>query len=247
MAHSFVQAFDDEMEAFRAFARVYPETVLLVDTYDTLEGVKKVIALSKELGRDFRVRAVRLDSGDLVALAKAARTLLDAAGLRQVGIFASGGLDEAKIAALLFAGAPIDGFGVGTDLVVSADAPSLDIVYKLTEYAGEGRIKLSSGKRTLPGRKQVFRTFENGVAARDTIARADEMLPGSPLLKLVMRAGRRIEALKPLAEIRAECLAAISTLPPAIRGLKKTALYPVSVSDALSDDERKVRERLMRS
>ncbi len=169
MAHSFVQAFDQEIEAFRAFARVYPETVLLVDTYDTIEGVKKVIALAKELGDAFKVRAVRLDSGDLVALSKGARALLDAAGLSKVGIFASGGLAEAKIAELLSSGAPIDGFGVGTDLVVSGDAPSLDIVYKLTEYAGEGRIKLSSGKRTLPGRKQVFRT----IRGRDRAMRHD--------------------------------------------------------------------------
>jgi nicotinate phosphoribosyltransferase len=245
MAHSFVQAFDDESEAFRAFARVYPETVLLVDTYDTLEGVKKVIALAKELGSDFQVRAVRLDSGDLAALAKASRALLDEAGLENVGIFASGGLDETKIAALLAAGAPIDGFGVGTDLVVSADAPSLDIVYKLTEYASEGRIKLSSGKRTLPGRKQVFRVIENGAMAGDTIARADETLPGTPLLKQVMRAGRRIEAAEPLADIRTRCLSEIAALPPTISSLEKAARpYPVAVSAALADEEREVRARI---
>ncbi len=245
MAHSFVQAFDAEMEAFRAFARVYPETVLLVDTYDTLEGVKKVIALAKELGPDFKVRAVRLDSGDLVALSQDVRALLDAAGLSEVGIFASGGLDEAKIAALLSAGAPIGGFGVGTDLVVSADAPSLDIVYKLTEYAGKGRIKLSSGKRTLPGRKQVFRAVEDGIAQGDTIADADETLPGVPLLKQVMRAGRRLEPPEPLADIRARCLGAIAKLPPEIRALKKAdPPYPVAVSAALAEDERKVRERI---
>jgi nicotinate phosphoribosyltransferase len=245
MAHSFVQAFDDEMEALRAFARVYPETVLLIDTYDTIEGVKKVIALSKELGADFKVRAVRLDSGDLVALSKGARALLDAAGLKDVGIFASGGLDEAKIAALLAAGAPIEGFGVGTDLVVSADAPSLDIVYKLTEYAGKGRIKLSSGKRTLPGRKQVFRSIENGAATGDTIADADETLAGVPLLRPVMRAGRRLGAPEPLADIRARCRAGIATLPPEIRALEKAASpYPVAVSAALAEDERKVRERI---
>jgi nicotinate phosphoribosyltransferase len=245
MAHSFVQAFDDESEAFRAFARVYPETVLLVDTYDTLEGVKKVIALSKELGADFKVRAVRLDSGDIAALAKASRALLDEAGLKQVGIFASGGLDETKIAALLAAGAPIDGFGVGTDLVVSADAPSLDIVYKLTEYSGKGRIKLSSGKRTLPGRKQVFRVIENGAMAHDTIARADETLPGTPLLTQVMRAGRRIEAAEPLADIRTRCLSEIAALPPTISSLEKAAdPYPVAVSDALADEERDVRARI---
>ena len=244
MAHSFVQAFDDEMDAFRAFARVYPETVLLVDTYDTIEGVRKVIALAKELGDAFKVRAVRLDSGDLVALSIAARALLDAAGLEKVGIFASGGLDEAKIADLLAAGAPIDGFGVGTDLVVSGDAPSLDIVYKLTEYAGEGRIKLSSGKRTLPGRKQVFRVIEDGVAVHDTIARADEALPGMPLLKQVMESGRRLETPRPVADIRADCLDAIAKLPLALCALEKATPYPVAVSHALADDEHAVRERL---
>jgi len=245
MAHSFVQAFDDEMDAFRAFARVYPETVLLVDTYDTLEGVKKVIALAEELGDAFKVRAVRLDSGDLAGLAREARALLDGAGLEEVGIFVSGGLDEAKIAAMLAAGAPIDGFGVGTDLVVSDDAPYLDIVYKLTEYAGEGRIKFSSGKRTLPGRKQVFRLVEGGLAVQDTIARADEALPGTPLLKQVMRAGRRLDEPRPTADIRAQCLDAIASLPSALRTLEKAAPYPVAVSGALAEDEREVRERLV--
>jgi len=245
MAHSFVQAFDDESEAFRAFARVYPETVLLVDTYDTLEGVKKVIALARALGPDFHVRAVRLDSGDLVALSMAARALLDQAGLKKVGIFVSGGLDETKIAALLAAGAPIDGFGVGTDMVVSADAPSVDIVYKLTEYAGEGRMKLSSGKRTLPGRKQIFRVAENGVMTGDTIARADETLPSTPLLKQVMESGRRIVPPEPLADIRARCREAIATLPPEIRALEKAARpYPVAVSEKLAEEEREVRARI---
>ncbi len=244
MAHAFVQAFDDEMEAFRAFASVYPETVLLVDTYDTLEGVKKVIALARELGDAFKVRAVRLDSGDISALAKEVRALLDGAGLNRVGIFASGGLDEARIAALLSADAPIDGFGVGTDLVVSADAPSLDIVYKLTEYAGEGRIKLSSGKRTLPGEKQVFRVFDGGTAAGDTIARADEALPGTALLRPVMRAGRRLEKPESVAAIRARALHAIASLPPALRGLDEAAPYPVEVSPALTLLEERVRKRL---
>ncbi len=245
MAHSFVQAFDDEMQAFRAFARVYPETVLLVDTYDTISGVKKVIALADEMGSDFKVRAVRLDSGDLLALSCETRALLDAARLDKVGIFVSGGLDEAKIAALISAGAPIDGFGVGTDLVISGDAPSLDIVYKLTEYAGEGRIKLSSGKRTLPGRKQVFRTNENGIAKGDTIGDADETLPGAPLLKQVMRDGQRLETPRPLSDIRASCIEAIAKLPPDIRALEKAASpYPVAVSQALAEDERRVRERI---
>ena len=173
MAHSFIQSFDDEMDAFRSFARVYPSTVLLVDTYDPIAGVKKVVALAKELGDAFKVRGVRIDSGDLTALSKAARRILDEAGLPQVQIVASGGLDEYVILDLVAAGAPIDVFGVGTDLAVSGDAPALDIVYKLTEFGGEGRVKLSVGKRSLPGRKQIFRNYEHDVAVGDVIARAE--------------------------------------------------------------------------
>ncbi|WP_237213298.1 nicotinate phosphoribosyltransferase, partial [Falsiroseomonas oryziterrae] len=202
MAHSFVQAFDSEAEAFRAFARLHPETVLLVDTYDTAEGVRRVVALARELGDAFRIRGVRLDSGDLLALAREARAILDAAGLRQVQIFASGGLDEGRISALLEAGAPIDAFGVGTEMSVSGDAPALDLAYKLTSYAGIGRTKLSSGKRILPGRKQVFRRIEDGLAADDAIARGEERLAGRPLLQPVMRDGRRLRARPSLGAAR---------------------------------------------
>lgn len=193
MAHSYVQAHGDELAAFRAFAALYPDTVLLVDTYDTLAGVEKVIALAGELGEGFRVRAIRLDSGDLGELARRSRERLDRAGLERVEIFASGGLDEDRIADLVAAGAPIDGFGVGTQMGVSEDAPVLDMVYKLTSYAGEGRIKTSPGKRILPGRKQVFRVEEGGVAVRDVLARADERADehggGRPLLERVMAGG----------------------------------------------------------
>src|SRR5690606_31593197 len=137
MAHSYVQAHDDELEAFRAFCRVWPETVLLVDTYDTLEGVRRVIELSRELGHAFRVRALRLDSGDLDGLSRAARRLLAGAGLGRVRIRASGGLDEHQVDALTAAGAPIVTFGVGTSMGVSDDAPSLDLTYKLVDYAGK--------------------------------------------------------------------------------------------------------------
>ncbi|MFO7813803.1 MAG: nicotinate phosphoribosyltransferase, partial [Pelovirga sp.] len=145
MAHSYIQAHDDEREAFRRFACLYPETVLLVDTYDTLEGVRRVIELAGILGDQFNVSAVRLDSGDLLDLSKQVRTLLDQAKLGQVEIFASGGLNEDKITELISAGAPVDGFGVGTSMGVSKDAPDLDIAYKLCEYAGKGRLKLSPG------------------------------------------------------------------------------------------------------
>lgn len=235
MAHSYVQAHDSEPAAFRAFARLYPDSVLLVDSYDTLEGVRRVIALARELGEAFRIRAVRLDSGDLGALARAARALLDAAGLQRVEIFASGGLDETRIAALLAAGAPIDGFGVGTAMGVSEDAPGLDIAYKLCEYAGRGRLKLSPGKPILPGRKQVFRRERDGEAEGDTIARAGERLPGRPLLRPVMRDGRRLaEGRESLEAMRARARAGIAALPARLRALEPAEpAYPVAVSPAL--------------
>ena len=177
MAHSFVQAAQNEMEAFRAFTALYPETILLVDTYDTLQGVRHVIALARELGDAFKVRAVRLDSGDLADLATRTRAILDEAGLQRVEIFASGSLDEDTIAEIVAEGAPITGFGVGTSMGVSQDAPGLDIAYKLCAYGGRGRLKLSTGKPVLPSRKQVFRIEEDGRAVRDVIARAEEVLP----------------------------------------------------------------------
>ncbi|ATB27398.1 nicotinate phosphoribosyltransferase [Melittangium boletus DSM 14713] len=236
MAHSYVQAHDDERSAFRAYARRFPETTLLVDTYDTLEGVRKVVELSRELGPEFQVRAVRLDSGDLVSLAHSARRLLDAAGLEHVHIFASGGLDEDEVARLLEHHAPIDAFGVGTAMGVSTDAPALDMAYKLVEYAGHGRLKLSPGKVLLPGRKQVFRQEADGMAPRDVLARHEEALPGRPLLRRVMRAGRRLEDASPsLAAIRAHAREERERLPPAVRRLEPVRPpYRVDVSPALN-------------
>ena len=235
MAHSFIQACDTELDAFRAFARVYPYTVLLVDTYDTLEGVKNVIALAHELGDDFHVQAVRLDSGDLADLAFKARALLDAAGLQTVGIFASGGLDEERIAALMAQGAPINGFGVGSALGVSRDAPVLDIAYKLCAYAGRGRLKLSAGKPILPGRKQVFRVEDEDGAKYDVIARDGETLPGRPLLEPVMQAGRRLPVgRKELSAIRQYTQDQLSRLPEAVRALAPAdPPYQVQVSQEL--------------
>jgi len=147
-----------------------------VDTVDTIAGVRQAIALSRKLGSDFRVQGIRLDSGDLGELARRCRALLDEAGLAEVKIIASSGLDEYGIAELVAAGAPIDGFGVGTKLAVSADAPSLDMAYKLVAYAGTGRLKLSPGKRLYPGRKQVFRFVQEGMMARDVVGRHDERI-----------------------------------------------------------------------
>jgi nicotinate phosphoribosyltransferase len=215
LAHSYIQAHDDEYEAFRAFARLYPDTVLLVDTYDTLDGVRKVIDLARELGPAFRVSAMRLDSGDLGDLAIETRRMLDEAGLHHVGIFASGGLNEDEIARLAAMGARIDGFGVGTDMGVSRDAPALDIAYKLVEYAGQSRLKLSTGKVLLPGRKQIFRVDRDGVADHDVLGRRDEDLVGRPLLQQVMAGGRRTAAGRvSLDEARVYAKRELKRLPP---------------------------------
>jgi nicotinate phosphoribosyltransferase len=234
MAHSYIESFDTELDAFRAFARSFPRTTLLVDTYDTLGGVRRVIDLAKELGDDFHVNAIRLDSGDLAELAKGARRLLNEAGLQGVAIFASGGLDEYKIAELVAAGAPIDAFGAGTAMGVSADAPSLDIVYKLTEYAGRGRIKLSPGKAIYPGRKQLFRQEKDGRLTGDVIARADERHDGQPMLRLVMRRGQRVAPAPALQSIRERAACELAKLPPELHSLSKAQTpYPVEISRPL--------------
>lgn len=235
MAHSYIQAHDDELEAFRAFVRAYPETVLLVDTYDTLEAVRKITFLARELGDDFRVRAIRLDSGDMLALSVASRKILDEAGLERVGIFASGSLDESGVAELVARGAPVDAFGVGTKMGVSDDAPYLDTVYKLVEYSGRGRLKLSADKKVLPGPKQVFRVEENGTAVKDVLAASDEKLFGRPLLETVMRGGRRVNAVATdLQAARRRAADEIARLPAHVRALAPAdPPYPVEVSESL--------------
>jgi len=246
MAHSYVQAHEEEFESFLAFARLYPETILLVDTYDSLEGVRKVVRLARELGPDFAVRGVRLDSGDLGTLARQAREILDASGLEAVEIFASGLLDEYGIARLVEQGAPITGFGVGTRMGVSDDSPAIDLVYKLTEYAGVGRRKLSPDKATLPGRKQVFRIESAGAAERDVLAGWGESLPGRPLLRPVMKGGKRVaSASQSLEEIRARAAEEIAKLPERFRGLEVAEPpYLVEVSEALRAEAERLRARL---
>ena len=235
MAHSFVQACEGEMDAFRSFVRLYPETVLLVDTYDTLEGVSRVCELARELGDGFKVKAVRLDSGDLADLAVQTRKMLDEAGLQRVEIFASSGLDEDVIDDLMARGVPITGFGVGTKMGVSEDAPSLDMAYKLCAYAGEGRLKLSTGKPVLPGRKQTFRMEENGRAVRDVIARADERLDGRPLLHPVMAGGQRTDrGATDLEGARTRAREELALLPDPVHALAPAdPAYPVFISDRL--------------
>ena len=247
MAHSYVQAHDDEREAFRAFARAFPGTTLLVDTYDTIEGVKRVVELATEHPGEFQIGAIRLDSGDLAALAREARRLLDAAGLTGVRIFGSSDLDEYGIAALVNANAPIDGFGVGTAMSVSSDAPFLDIVYKLSEYAGRGRMKVSYSKPILPGRKQVFRLEEQGRATGDVIGRSGEALPGRPLLQLVMQEGRRTaEGEGNLESARRHAAEELATLPGRVTSLEPAEPpYQVSISPALEQFAADVHKRVV--
>jgi len=249
MAHSYIEAHDREIDAFRAFAELYPGTIILVDTYDTMEGVRKVIELAHELGDELSVRGIRLDSGNLADLARKARELLDTAGLGKLEIFASGSLDEYRVAELVASGVPIDGFGVGTRMGVSRDAPDLELAYKLTAHAGEGRPKTSPGKPVLPGPKQVFRVEEAGCAVRDVVARHDEALPGRPLLDEVMRDGRRLTAGRvSLEQIRARAASELARLPSGIRALEPAnPPYPVKVSEALRSDHKRVLERVRRA
>lgn len=221
MAHSFVQAHDSESAAFAHFAAAFPDNaVLLVDTYDTVEGVRKAVAVPGKL------KGVRLDSGDLDALSKEARKILDAAGRSGAIIFASGNLDEARIAELIAAGAPIDSFGVGTSLTTSADAPYLDAVYKLQEYAGRPRRKRSTGKATWPGRKQVYRHYaDEGRFARDVVALERDAQAGEPLIHPVMVRGQRLPQ-PVLVESRTHFLEQLRRLPARLP-------YPVEIAPAL--------------
>ena len=235
MAHSYVQAHASESEAFVDFARAHPQnTTLLIDTYDTEAAAHKVVELVPRLAAEgVRVRAVRLDSGDLGALAHRVRAILDAGGCREMQIFASGGLDEYELARL--ARAPIDGYGVGTSLTTSADAPGLDCAYKLQEYAGRARRKRSTGKATWPGRKQVWRwRGADGRFARDLIGLADESHEGEPLLVPVMRQGRRLPGLPTLEQVRRHASAQLAALPERLRALARAdPPHAVGVSERL--------------
>jgi nicotinate phosphoribosyltransferase len=246
MAHSFVQAHDDEAEAFADFAAACPEsTVFLVDTYDTVAAARKVAALAPRLARDgIVVKGVRLDSGDLWDLSRRVRRVLDEAGLARSIIFASGNLDEYRLRELLSAGAPIDGFGIGTSLVTSSDAPFLDAVYKLQEYAGKPRRKRSAGKATWPGRKQVYRHFgRDGLLDHDVVTLESDAQPGAPLLGPVMLGGSRVPTPPTLGELRARARRELARLPPRLRELEPAAdPYRVEIAPVL----RKLAARLDR-
>jgi nicotinate phosphoribosyltransferase len=245
MAHSFVVSFEREEEAFRAFADTFPEnTVLLIDTYDTLSGARKAIQVAREVSRSGgRVKGVRLDSGDMAALSKEVRKLLTEEGFGEMSIFASGGFDEFKIARVLSQGAEIDAFGVGTKMGVSADAPYTDMAYKLVWYDGRPVLKLSSGKKTLVGKKQVCRVLRDGKMTKDMLVLRDEPVEGEGLLEEVMRGGRRVKEPESLQSIRARFQADFSALDEGCRKLESPSLYEVEIGPELKKlQERAVHE-----
>ncbi len=236
MAHSFIQAHDDEALAFEHFATSMKDNVtLLIDTYDTEIGAGKVVALAPKLdAQGIRIKAVRLDSGDLLDHSRHVRRILDEGGLKETAIFCSGSIDEEVLKQLLEAGAPIDGFGIGTRLDTSADAPYLDCAYKLEEYAGIARRKRSEGKATWPGRKQVYRSHgTDGRMAGDVLTLADDPQPGAALIEPVMRKGRRLASSVPLETARQHTAAQLARLPSDLARLEPASLYPVTVAPAL--------------
>ena len=243
MAHSYVEAFRSEGEAFRAFAQDFPERVtFLVDTYDTISGVKNAIAVIHELGLGARL-GIRLDSGDLADLSNKARLLLDRAGLEQVRIFASGSLDELAIDDLVRGGAPIDAFGVGTKIGVSADYPYLDSAYKLVRYQDRPVMKLSRDKVTAPGRKQVFRRPK---PFSDLLGLHEEPTPSGRerLLELVMTKGKRKTSRPPMSHSRALFQADLAVLPASARELRSPKSPPVRSTEALRKLTTETRRRV---
>ena len=236
MAHSFIEAFSDESEAFETFARTRPDNVvLLLDTYDSEAAARKVVALAPRLKQaGIAIRGVRLDSGDLIALSKSVRAILDAGGLKDTTIFVSGGLDEDSLLAFAKAGAPIDGIGIGTAMTTSSDVPAIDCVYKLQEYAGIARRKRSENKATWPGRKQVWRRYgADGRMAGDILALEGHAKAGEPLLQRVMHDGRRLQPAESLDAIRARVKLDLERLPEPLRKLQAGTIYPVAVAEDL--------------
>src|SRR5579862_5838191 len=249
MSHSFIMAHESERQAFEEFARAFPKlNTMLVDTYDTAQGVKNVAELAQRLAsEDIKIQAVRLDSGNLDQLSRQARAILDDNGLSEVAIFASGNLDEYRIAELIRSGAPIDAFGVGTSLAVSDDAPSADYTYKLTDYMDHPRMKTSTGKATVPGRKQIFRGIDaSGHFAQDLVGLLDEN-PGNltrefkpavakvtPILQTAFEHGQPVAAVPTLEQSRERFMAEFAMLGGKQRSLTNPVAYPVRLSAALN-------------
>lgn len=247
MAHSYVMAFPTEIDAFRAYARDFPEqAVLLIDTFDVSEGARRAVAVAHELAPEgIALRGVRIDSGNLGDLTTVVRGILDEGGLRDTKIILSGDLDEYRVEAMLDAGVPVDAFGVGTQMGTSADSPFLGGVYKLVAEKGAPKVKLSTGKVTLPGLKQVHRFTTGGRFHHDLIALEEESIDGGdPLLHLAMKDGERVGGVEPLSEVRARCRASLATLPAAMQELTDPATpYPVQVSAPLEKLAREARDQ----
>jgi nicotinate phosphoribosyltransferase len=236
MAHSYVQVHDSELQAFEDFARARPEgVILLIDTYDTEAGARKVVELAPRLKADgISIRGVRIDSGDLAAMARKVRRILDDGGLRDVIILVSGGINEDVLQIMMAEQAPIDGFGIGVNLDASIDVPSLDCAYKLQEYAGRPRRKRSEGKATWPGRKQVWRAYDtDGRMRGDILSVESDTQQGETLVVPVMRAGKRLAPAPTLAQIRERAARDLARLPVKLQRLESGADYPVQVADAL--------------
>jgi len=237
MAHSYVQVHDDEMTAFENFARARPQgVILLIDTYDTERGARKVVELAPRLKTDgIAIRGVRIDSGDLMAMARKVRAILDDGGLRDVIILVSGGINEDVLQTMMKEKAPIDGFGIGVNLAASVDVPALDCAYKLQEYAGTPKRKLSEGKATWPGRKQIWRAYDaDGRMRGDILSLETDQQPGEPLIVPVMRAGKRIAPVPTLEQVRQRAARDLARLPPPLARLEQGFDYPVSVATALA-------------
>lgn len=245
MAHSLVEAHDREEDAFEHFAAAQPgNVVLLIDTYDTEAAARKLLEMAPRFTeRGIQIKGVRIDSGDLAEHARQVRRILDEGGLKAVTLFGSGDLDEYRLAELSAADVPYDGYGIGTRLDASTDAPTLDMVYKLQEYAGKPRRKRSEGKATWPGRKQVYRRMdEKGILAGDCLGLENTPQPGEPLLQPVMRKGKRLGPPEPPAAIRERAQRQLAALPAALRAHRTEAAYPVEIAPAL----RELAERLDR-
>lgn len=232
MAHSFIMAHQTEEEAFKNFAEVYPDnTIFLVDTYDTINGVKNAIKVANKLG--IRIKGIRIDSGDLYILSREARRILDENGFKDAIILASGGINEYKIKELMEKNAPIDGFGVGTELDTSSDLPYLDCAYKLVEYNDRPVIKLSRKKITVPYKKQIYRLYRNNRIFKDIIAHYDEQIEGVKLLKLYIENGNLVRRLPSLKEIRELSLINFQKLPETFKSLNQNMTLTPEISQRL--------------
>jgi nicotinate phosphoribosyltransferase len=237
MAHSFVSSFEHEIDAFRAFAASFPEnSILLIDTYDPLAGARKAVEVAREMAaRGQRLRGVRIDSGDLAVLGREVRRIFDEAGLAEVKVIGSGGLDEYDLEELSEANVPYDSYGVGTKMGVSGDAPWFDMAYKLVEHNGRQVLKLSAGKAYWPGRKQLFRFLDaQRRLKKDVIALRGELLDGGePLLQKVMENGKAQGVYPSLQELRERFVAEFNLLDEEVRAIRDPEVYPVEISPRL--------------